>query len=166
MVFRNSRAQQLDPEPLGLIRVLLLQRDRARRGVPLHSRDQRGGTRQRHVLQLPVAARRRVEGETRAPPQPQRRRRILESESLCCRCAVWTHFRRRSEERWLCRRDRGHREGRFDRPRPERVPHRPGLQGAGGNELPVQHTAMFQVLMMIQTFNTFLFSVLTRAKVF
>lgn len=74
LIFRNSRAQQLDPKPLGLIRVLLLQRDRARRGVPLHSWNKRGGARQRHVVQLPFAARRRVEGETEAPLQPPGRR--------------------------------------------------------------------------------------------
>lgn len=60
---RNPRPQQLDLEPLGLLRVLLLQRDGPRRGVQLQTGNQRGGPRQRHVLQLPVPTCGCVKGE-------------------------------------------------------------------------------------------------------
>lgn len=58
---------------------------------------------------------------------------------------VWADFCWGSEERGLCRGHRGHRARRSVGPRSERVSHCPGLQGAGWNGLPLQHTTVFQV---------------------
>lgn len=60
---RNPRAQLLDPEPFGVLRLLLLQRDGARRGVQLCARNERSCPGERHVLQFPVPARWRLKGE-------------------------------------------------------------------------------------------------------
>lgn len=60
-------------------------------------------------------------------------------------CVVWADFRRSPEERGLCRGDCGDRAGGPARPRSERLSHCAELQGAGWHELPLQHTAMFQV---------------------
>lgn len=58
---------------------------------------------------------------------------------------VWADFCWGSEERGLCRGNCGHRARGSVGPRSERVSHCPGLQGAGWNGLPLQHTTMFQV---------------------
>ena len=59
---RDPRAKQLEPKPVRLLRLLLLQRDGARCGVQLCPRYQGRGPRQRHVLQLPVPAGGRCQG--------------------------------------------------------------------------------------------------------
>ena len=60
---RNSRPQQLDPEPLSLLCVLLRQRDSQRRWIQLHAWNKWDDPRMRHVLQLHVSACGRVKGE-------------------------------------------------------------------------------------------------------
>lgn len=77
------------------------------------------------------------------PPPPDQVDRF--KTFLMFKCVVWANFCRGSEECWMCWSHGGHRARGLIGSHSEGVPHCPGLQGAGWNELPLQHTAVFQV---------------------